>query len=169
MKKLFIFQPHHLIDIITNSSSELFVLKGQTKEAIKEMIANVYPEYLNEYADVKSSEELDIDELEIYVRYAISTWAWSEKSPSEYSLIKGYTFEEMYEPRYKYDYVNRIDTDEINYYALRESIFTEDNKKRLLDALDPNREMFFLFSHGDNSDGEMQERLETIGERYHLG
>lgn len=92
MKKLFIFQPHHLIDIITNSSSELFVLKGQTKEAVREMIANVYPEYLNEYSDLQSSEEMDIDKLATYIRYAYTRFSWL-KNPEDYALINGFTFE----------------------------------------------------------------------------
>lgn len=168
MKKLFIFQPHHLIDIITNSSSELFVLKGQTKEAVREMIANVYPEYLNEYSDLQSSEEMDIDKLATYIRYAYTGFSWS-KNPQDYGLINGFTFEEMYEPRYHYDYETKIQTTEIDYYSIKEDFITEDNRKRILDAIDPDRNKFFLFSYSDNPAWDMQEKLETIGERYHLG
>ena len=52
-KTIFLINVDNHIDLITNSSSELFILKGETKNTVTELISNVYPEYLNEY-DSKS-------------------------------------------------------------------------------------------------------------------
>ena len=61
----------HCIDIITNSSSELFILKGATKELVKEAIKKVYPDYLDEYQEVKSLSDLDHYELDQYLNSSI--------------------------------------------------------------------------------------------------
>ena len=53
MKKiLFAIKVNNVVDVITNSSSELFVLKGETKNIVEEMITNIYPNYKNEYEEV---------------------------------------------------------------------------------------------------------------------
>ena len=46
MKKIFEFNIDNTIDIITNSSSELFVLQGRTKELVESMIV-MYIQILN--------------------------------------------------------------------------------------------------------------------------
>ena len=45
----------------------------------------------------------------------------------------------------------------------------EENFEEIKNKLDPERELFFLFSLDDNPDWEMQERLSKIMERLHLG
>jgi len=42
MKTLFVINPHSIIDVITNSSSELYVFKGKNKETIEKMIEEIY-------------------------------------------------------------------------------------------------------------------------------
>jgi hypothetical protein len=49
------------------------------------------------------------------------------------------------------------------------SFVTEDNFEEIKNKLDPNRTMYFLFSKDENPDWEMQEKLEMIMKRYHLG
>ena len=66
MKKIFEFNVDNTIDIITNSSSELFVLKGKTKEIVEEMIREVYPSFEDEYKLV-TIEEYDEDDLSTYI------------------------------------------------------------------------------------------------------
>jgi hypothetical protein len=70
MKQLFVIKVDHSIDLITNSSSELFVLEGKSLDTVKELIASIYPEYLTEYDEVKPTSELTTDELEIYIDYS---------------------------------------------------------------------------------------------------
>jgi len=49
MKKLFIFNLHSIVDIITNSSSELFVFQENTLEAVKSLIERMAIKSMNIY------------------------------------------------------------------------------------------------------------------------
>ena len=93
MKKILTFSVDNVIDIITNSSSELFVLEGQSKEIVEEMIESTYPEYLTEYEPVKSTEELSRSELNTYLSYTVvcrgyDTDKWSDERIPEYFNLK---------------------------------------------------------------------------------
>jgi len=181
MKTLFIFKPKNVVDIITNSSSELFVLKGETKEIVEEMISNVYPDYRNEYNEVKHISELSIDELNNYFRYLCSPHMWPA-SKSMYPVPDGFTFDELYEPEKDWE-TGKPKKPAWNgevQYELRDnlkdkknkwnmSFVTKKNYKKILDKLDPERKMFFLYSEDQNPNWEMQEKLMMIGERFHLG
>lgn len=147
-KILFTINVHSVVDVITNSSSELFVGKHQSKEIMKEMIKQIYPNYLNEYEELKTINELSNNGLYVYISYHYESWRKS-------NLIKGFSFDEMYEKKGDWTYIKND--------------FVEDNRERIINAIDPERKMFFLFSVDDNPDFEMQEKLENIMTRYHLG
>lgn len=160
MKKNKIFELHidSVIDIITNSSSELFVLKADTGEIIKELLSNVYPEYLTEYEEVRLLKDLSIDELDTYIGNIYDTYAPKEKC----GIIEGFTFEEMYEPtRYKSTYGPQD-------YVLKDN-FIEKNKEKILNTIDPFNKTWVLFSIDENPNWEYQEVLSNIATRYHLG
>jgi hypothetical protein len=150
MKSLFLFQPDHVLDIITNSSSELFVLRGQTKDIVREMILAVYPSFLNEYHDLKSSQELNVNEVHIYLTYHLAAG----------EVLPGFTKDEMYD-------LSREDRWATRY--VRHDFPSEKNLEKVLEAIDPHKKMFFMFSRGDNPDYDFQELLSSIGDRYHLG
>ena len=97
-KTLYVFQPHSIVDIITNSSSELFVFKGKTKNMVEEMIASSYPNYLKEYEELKNIDDLTPDELDDFVDYHCTTHQWPHRKDM-LPLIGDYTFEELYEPK----------------------------------------------------------------------
>lgn len=97
MKDLIVFKPHSIVDIITNSSSELFVFEGNEKEVIEEMIRQVYPNYDNEYEELKSIMELSVEELDNFISYHCSPHRYPARR-ADYPLIGDYTFEELYEP-----------------------------------------------------------------------
>lgn len=180
MKTLFVFKPKNVVDIITNSSSELFVLKGETKEIVEEMIANVYPEYKNEYDEVKHISELSVDELDNYFNYLCSPHMWPA-TKANYPVPDGFTFDELYEPKknwetgevekpawngaIQYELRNNLVTKE----KWRSSFVTEENYQEIVNKLDPERKMYFLYSLDENPDWDMQEKLMNIGERFHLG
>ena len=102
MKKiLFIIKPHSVIDVITNSSTELFVGKNQSKENIIEMIKEIYPNYLKEYREVKNIDDLTYRDLDIYFNYACLPYNDIENmfkpiTKSSYPILNGFTFEELY-------------------------------------------------------------------------
>lgn len=181
MKTLFVFRPKNVVDIITNSSSELFVLKGETKQIVEEMIANVYPDYRNEYDEVKHISELTLDELNNYFYYLCSPHMFPA-SKHMYAVPDGFTFEELYEPKKHWD-TGEVEKPAWNgeiQYQLRDNLkdkknkwntafVTEENHQEILNKLDPQREMYFLYSLDENPDWDMQEELMGISQRFHLG
>jgi len=175
MTIIFTIQPHSIVDVITNSSSELFVFQGDEKQNIENIIRemrnsvatkigcepptsdDIYKNYLIEYYPLKHIDELSIDEFDTYICYRYDTYIDYKKENVE--LIPGYTFEEMYENEvyggcYK--------------YRLKDDFVRNDFEKIKL-AIDPEKKMFFLFSKDDNPDWSIQQQLESIAERYHLG
>ena len=158
MRKIFEFQIDSVIDIITNSSSELFVLKADSEEIVKELLTNIYPEYLTEYEEVRLLKDLSADELETYLGNTYNTYAPREIC----TIFEGFTFEEMYEAtRYSSPY-NPQD------YTLKYD-FVEKNREKILHAIDPQNKTWVLYSIDENPEWEYQEQLSNIATRYHLG
>jgi len=174
MKILFVVQPHSFVDVITNSSSELFVGKSQTIDTMRSFIKEVYPDYLNEYYDLKSIDDLSTNDLNTYFYHYCSPNKWPADI-FDYPIPKGFTFEELFEPEIDWKtgepkppaWNGQIQ------YRLKEnngySFVTDENFEELKHKLDPNKRMFFLFSKDDNPDWEKQILLSEIMERMHLG
>ena len=161
MKKIFVFSIDHVIDIITNSSSELFILKGKSKEIVEEMIKSKYQEYRTEYNEIKNITELDADELDQYIDYEYFCY---DIPRDRCRLIPGFSFEEMYEIK------KRFGRDCISLKRNEGYRFvTSENKEKIINGLSPNKDMYFLFSIDENPNWEMQEELMAIATRYHLG
>jgi len=175
MKKVvFYLKPHSIIDVITNSSSELFVGTGSNKEDLEKAITYFYPNYLDEYKNLCSIDELSIQDLEVFFSYYCSPGIWPARK-DDYPIIPGFTFDELYEPQ-EHTYSEKIPVQ----YRLKNnkkekntkwdrSFVTSENFEEIKNKLDPKREMFFLFSHDKNPNWEMQEKLESIMVRIHLG
>lgn len=174
MKTLFVIKPHSMVDVITNSSSELFVFNGDSKESIKEIIKSVYPNYLDEYHELVNISEISIQNLDIYFSYACSPHSWPAKI-SDYPILPGFTFDELYEPERDWQ-TNEIKEPAWNgefQYRLKQnedySFITKENFEEMKKKLSPNNDMFFLFSKDDNPNWDYQDKLMNIGYRYHLG
>ena len=170
---LFVLQPHSIVDVITNSSTELFVFQGKEKESIIEMIKEIYHDYLSEYEELKNITELSVEELDTYFSYMCSPHCWPA-TKLNYPILPGFTFEELYEPErhYKTNEIKVAWNGEIQYTLKRNKDYnfvTEDNKEELINKLSPNKDMYFLFSVDENPDWEYQEKLEMLGTRIHLG
>lgn len=150
MKKrvVFEFSVSNVIDLITNSSSELFVLNGMTREIVTEMVKSVYEDYLTEYEEIKSFDDLDEWELSTYL-------------DSHYPKgIPGFTPFEVFED---YDPVSRYGR---NYYN---TDFLKNNRDKIKEFLIGVETKWFLFSLSDNPNWDKQEELMNIGQRIHLG
>ncbi len=162
--KLFVISPNHTLDIITNSSSELFVLRGLSIKIIKEMIKEVYPDYLKEYYPVKHSEKLTGRELAKYLSYA---YEHNDYSNNTYRSIKNPSLPDRIYSFYEYpDYHDKEKKHKTWYIDDRK---VSKCKRLILDIIDPDRQMYFLFSKDENPEWEYQEKLESLGSRYHLG
>lgn len=162
MKKvLFAFNVSNIINLITNSSSELFVLEGETREIVQEMIESTYSGYRSEYEEVKSTAELTKEELDTYISYKYHSWSYDRDETdrgARYSSICGVEPKDLYE-----GWKNR-NKEKFWYGNLSES-----GAEKLKKAMDPDNNMWFLFSIDENPNWDMQEELMCIGERYHLG
>lgn len=161
VKTLFVIKPQSIIDVITNSSSELFVFEGNSKEIIESLIKAFYPDYLFEYEELKSIEELDSYEI-----YHFLGWVYEESS---------------YGTDYHYECIapEGIDIKDITvisdnkwdfeWYKDGRKFSEEKIELHLQELKDSLKGTFLLYSLNENPNWDMQEKLELIGKRYHLG
>lgn len=172
-KLLFVIQPQSIVDVITNSSSELFVFRDKTKEVLEEILESIYPDYRNEYRELIPLRNVDNEELDSLMNWFTGSWIYPARK-EDYRIPGTFTFDEVYEPegnkpahngeiqyRLKKNWQGESKWD---YYFV-----TEENREWVLNKLDPDHTMMLLYSIDNNPDWEMQEVLEQIGERYHLG
>lgn len=176
-KALFIIQVENSIDLITNSSSELFVMNGETLDNVREMIESAHPNYLDEYYEVVALRDATPENINTYLSWIEDPfyhggnyWKLSDeerKSKKEKSKIQfakrfGMTPEECYS-----DYENRNDKEKYPYsfwYNIK-----EDALIKIAKQLDPDGKIFLLFSIDDNPNWDYQEKLSDFATRYHLG
>ena len=159
MKTLFVLNVDNAIDIITNSSSELFVLKADSAEIVKELLESIYPNYREEYDEPKQIKDMNPYDLESYLEW-VNGW---EKTRKNCVVYEGFTFDEMYDP---YPYPNAWDKEPK--FIIKRG-FIEDNVEKIVSIIDPGNKTWLLYSINENPDYEMQEKLENIATRYHLG
>ena len=150
--KIFEFNVDNTIDIITNSSSELFVLKGETKKIVEEMIRSVYPNFECEY-DFISLDDADDDQIDTYVSSAINSY-----NDDEFSLCR--------KMKIKPDVLYK----NFGMYGITSywhGEYSDEGRKEMIDFLPKNT--YLLFSKDENPNYEYQEMLSGIASRYHLG
>lgn len=152
-KTIFTLNVDHIIDIITNSSSELFVLEGNSFDEVANMIAELYPNYTDEY-ELKSTKELTADELDTYLDYKGYYNGQRELPDSIFNIAPELLWK---------DWKNRF-SEKYYYKSL-----TESGAELVKEKMDPKNKMFFLFSLDENPDWDYQEKLMEIATRYHLG
>lgn len=152
MKKIFEFNVDNTIDIITNSSSELFVLKGETKKSVEEMIRSVYYNFENEYI-LTSLEDANTDQLNSYI----------------YAVLKGYHEDEFFLCR-KLNVRPDVLYKNFGSYGITSNWiedYSEEGKKIIMNFVPKGT--YLLFSIDDNPNWEHQEDLQSIASRYHMG
>ena len=164
----------NVVDIITNSSSELFILSGDTKEIVQEMVSDVYPNYLNEYEQIVSLREADDDQIDTYLDQ-IENPIWniweatrnmSEEEERLYRINIATEIAKKYKMTPDEYYIDWEDTKNNKYFYPQAS---SEGLRKAAELLDPNRQIFLMFSMGDNPNWDYQEKLMEIGTRYHLG
>jgi len=164
----------NVVDIITNSSSELFILSGDTKEIVQEMVSDVYPNYLNEYEQIVSLREADDDQIDTYIDQ-VENRIWdiweatknmSEEEKRLYRINVATEVAKKYKMTPDEYYVDWEDTKNKKYFYPQAS---KEGLRKAAEFLDPNRQIFLMFSIDENPDWDYQEKLMEIGTRYHLG
>lgn len=172
-KCVFVTQPQSMVDVITNSSSELFIFYGKEKEVVEEMIKEVYPNYRDEYEELKVLKDLDNSELNDLLCWMTGSWCWPA-TKDNYRIPGLFTFDELYEPESN----EKAWNGHIQYQLKRNyqgehtwdySFVTKENRDWVLSKLDPSNSMHLLYSKYENPNWDMQEELMVIGMRYHLG
>lgn len=168
MKTLFVFQVQSFTDVVTNSSSELFVYTGTERE-IKKLLNNTVPGWENEYYSPISLDNISEDDLETYMGYAYDRYDWSrygEKITRENSMQDRWAKEFNIDPHLLYDNYNEWDPSsnnwEINHLHLKKGW-----DKYIKEKLPKN--LVFVFSREENPDWDRQEIMMNYGTRYHLG
>ncbi len=171
---MFVFNIENVIDIITNSSSELFILKAETIDIVKEMVSNIYPSYLNEYHDIVALNAATDDQIGIYASYNFLYFAGSYNATKKEKVDHYKNVAEDFNmcPQEFYngwdDDLNRFMSDDEKYSYFYPEISSAGYQAIKL-KLDPDGKIFMMFSKGENPDWEYQEKLEMIADRHHLG
>ena len=175
MKKiLFTIKPHSIIDVITNSSTELFVGKNQNKDQLIELIKEVCPNYLYDYDELKSIDELEVRELDQYFDYTCSPHCWPA-TKSMYPVLSGFTFDELYvakddKPAWNGEIQYELRDNSVKpKHKYHQAFVTDENFEELKNRIDPNRELYFLYSKDENPDWEVQDKFSEFMSRIHLG
>lgn len=126
--KLISLNIDNVIDIITNSSSELFVMKSDSKELVYELIESACPTFRDGYYDPIRYKDMD----ESTFADCIETIYGSYSKDKSLFLFFGFSVEEQL----AYDNI-------AEYYDRKRSFLTE-NKDVLINQIDPNGLLWFL-------------------------
>lgn len=158
-KKIFTFNIDNVIDIITNSSSELFVLEAESETIVKEMVSSAHTNYQNEYEEPIKLIDCSAEQMETYVDSVFRNYCdfSSRIKKTDYSM--GGIAPELL-------YANWDQKDKEQYWYPR---LSESGIKLFKKAIDPEGKIWLLFSLDENPNWEMQESLMSIATRYHLG
>lgn len=165
MKTLFVFQMQSFTDVVTNSSSELFVFTGTTN-IVNDLLNASVPGWEDEYETPKSVEELYPDELAAYLSYAYSNYDWNRRITRETSLQTRWAKEFNIDPNDLYENYQEWDPSSEN-WKISHLRLKKGWDKLIKQKLNPH--LVFVFSRGENPNYERQEIIGTFGTRYHLG
>ena len=192
MKKvLFLFNIQSLSDVITNSSSELFVFNdGNSLDAVINILDNVYPNWRSEYYEPVLVKDAERDDLETFVNEIIDTWyerSWRlrdevhsvEQAKEKVPDFKAFLQRSLARAGLNISVENAFDDFENAYlnfipWELRQQLnlpwWSVQYSDRLYDLIREQRgNDVLLFSKGENPDWEYQEKLMDVAERHHLG
>lgn len=168
MKTLFVFQMQSFTDVVTNSSSELFVFTGTTN-IVNDLLNASVPGWEDEYETPESVQELRPDDLETYLSYAYDNYDWNwnnRRITRETSMQTRWAKEFNIDPNDLYENYQEWDPSSEN-WKISHLRLKKGWDKLIKQKLNPN--LVFVFSRRENPNWERQETMETFGTRYHLG
>ena len=184
MRILFQFNIQSVTDVITNSSSELFVFNKGSKEEIINLLNLIYPNWRDEYQEPISLGEMDEEELEYYFS-CIQPFNY-HSNETKYSTHQTYlatTFNispkilysnwDIFDPSIKFPRKDDYKTDEDweEAYEKYRNIAHVQLADNWMDLIKPKLDLdtICLYSKSDNPNWDYQEILEGFAQRYHLG
>lgn len=167
--KLFIFNIQSFSDIVTNSSSELFVFSdhNRTEENIIQLLNSIYPDWGTEYyCPVQVNCMSDID-LNTYLSQTYNTYDWNQnvtkQTSNQTSVAKYFGLN----PVVAYENYDNWDPTSDDYSKRWIGPLTK-SALDIIRGMIPDTE-FALYSIEDNPDPNYQEVLSKYAIRYHLG
>lgn len=193
-KILFTFKIQSFSDVITNSSSELFVFddKGDV-EKVKEILDGLYPKWRDEYAEPVLLKDADDNDVELYADYLLpGGWDYEYRAETSEECrnllrqdIRTFFNEDAkrffpnidtWDPKYHWCNDKKFENKTFNDLTREEQVEIwskqelECDYEEVAKYLKDNRQNeVLLFSLDENPNWDMQEKLETVANRYHLG
>lgn len=179
--ELFRFSIQSLSDVITNSSSELFVFKNHNMQAVLLTLDALYPNWRSEYEKPEFVKDMDDDTFEHYVSWVFDSYAseykdngWEELKEKEWNEIK---LDPYYCQAAKFAEIIGKKPEELFTNWKEWSPWAKDYKNKWLEWSDKGLEEYkkyygediALWSIEENPNWEYQEKLEQVARRYHLG
>lgn len=166
MKTLFIFQVQSFTDVVTNSSSELFVFNGSTK-TVEELLNFAVPGWKSEYNSPVTLQEIDDDSFNMYLNYAYDNWDNHYREITKANskqLVLARTFK--IDPKLLYKNYDEWDPNSKDWTKT----YLELSKEglQLIKSKLPSN-LIFVFSKDDNPNWDRQKIMMNYGIRYHLG
>lgn len=187
---VFNFKINSVSNVITNSSSELFVFNdNDSVENVISILDNIYPDWRDEYADPIRLKDCDNDDFETYCHSCIL-----DVYMSDISRYHNRNFDVIEDAKWQAKVYKEFLQKSLDYAGIdlsaEEAFLNLDNAyKSFLPWDHPDREYYYaefsqklkdkilekygddilLFSHDENPNWEYQEKLMEVAERYHLG
>lgn len=166
-KILFEFNIQSITDIITNSSSELFVFKNRELEDLVLILSLIHPCWNLEYNEPIQVNRMRDDELATYLEwiyggsdfdYEIRNIPITKENTKRTGVAKHFGLK----PKFVYEDYENWDPN-INKLSLK---YLPEGL-RTIRAMIPDA-TFAMYSKNDNPTWEYQEKFERLGKRYHL-
>lgn len=197
MKKvIFVFSLQSVSDIITNSSSELFVFtKENSVEEVISILDDIYPNWRKEYNNPQLLKDVSDDDLDTYLDYARyysmhdyngPCWresdgdpvVWAKKQAVTYKKKIAKFFKDTFNLDIKFnDIFERADESykqflphHLEQFRGMSWFWYPQIKESAYPFLRENiPERILLFSKDENPNWDYQEKLMEVAERYRLG
>ncbi len=178
-KELFVFKIQSVSEVITNSSSELYVFEGNNEKEIIGILDSIYPNWRDEYYEPESVADFNSDSLRNFLdninELGSRDYYWmkedefnSKKQKEELCCCKfakslGLKPSEAFENWEKWNPTDRKLDWENRHLELSDK-FMEKYKEKA-----EKEKTYALYSIDENPNWDYQELLMEVAERYHLG
>lgn len=175
--ELFVFNVQSVSEVITNSSSELFVFEGNTENEVISILDSIYPNWRDEYDDPKKVADFSKEEIEDYLYNinVLDSWIWDDSKFLEMKknesfrccdLAKelGLSMTEAFDNWDDWDLTDRKNKSWEDRQLKLSDKFIEKFKESA-----EKENTYALYSYDDNPLWEYQELLMEVAERHHLG
>lgn len=126
---LICFNIDNIIDIITNSSSELFVMKSDNKEVATALIEAASPNFRQGYHEPMQYKDMSFN---MFAECIETIYGCYGKEKEDLFLFSGFSLEEQFA------------YDEVAQFYDRKRSFLKENKEKIISLIDPNNLLWLL-------------------------